>query len=110
MKHYTDPPSCGTRRCLEGHEGEMVDITGRYIYPKEPAFAVNKLELKDGTTIVVSVPQNELADMFIEENDGAELTIRGRIFTGMIPDKYRIKGRTAEPHLLDVERVERADQ
>jgi hypothetical protein len=99
--------ACTTRPCLEQHEGELIDVEGTYVFPKQKAFAVNRLALKDGTTIILSPPENELRDHFASENDNTRLLIRGRIFTGPIPDKYRIIGRTPEPYLLDIEKIEK---
>ena len=107
MNKPASPATCTTRECLEKNEGQVIDVEGVYVFPKELAFAVNKLELKDGTTIVLSPPKNELRDHFANENDGLKMIIRGRIFTGMIPQKYKIIGRTAEPHLLELEKIER---
>lgn len=100
------PVTCTTRQCLEQNEGQVIDVEGVYVFPQQQAFAVNKLVLKDGTRIVLSPPKNKLCDHFAIENDGITMLIRGRIFTGPIPENYRIIGRTAEPHLLDLEKIE----
>lgn len=97
---------CTTLQCLQQHEGQIVDLEGLYVFPKQLAFAVSKLELADGTTIVLSPPKNDLRDHLVAENDGVAMRIRGRIFTGQIPEKYRIIGRTTEPYLLDLAAIE----
>jgi len=99
-----DIPLCTTRLCLEQHEGQVIDIEGTYVFPREKAFAVSRLAFADGTTIVIGPPAGGL---FTSENDGAILRVRGRIFTGPIPEKYGIIGRTPEPRLLDMEKIER---
>jgi hypothetical protein len=100
-----DRAACTTRQCLERHEGELIEVEGTYVFPRQKAFAVSRLALKDGTTIVLSPPKNELRDLFASENDGVTMLLRGRIFTGPIPERYRIIGRTPEPYLLEIERI-----
>jgi hypothetical protein len=100
------PTTCTTRQCLEQNEGQVIDVEGAYVFPKQQAFAVNKLALKDGTTIVLSPPKNELRLHFADANDGRTMRIRGLIFTGLIPEQYGVIGRTAEPHLLELERID----
>ncbi len=108
MNKADTPVVCTTRQCLEQYEGQVIDVEGIFVFPKQQAFAVNKLVLKDGTTIVLSpTEKNDLRDYFTSENDGMLMLIRGRIFTELIPEKYRIIGRTAEPHLLDLEKIEK---
>jgi hypothetical protein len=106
MDEPARPAPCTTRECLEKNEGHVIDVAGTYVFPKERAFAVNKLALKDGTTIVLSPPEGELRDHFARDHDGLTMIIRGRIFTGMIPEKYDIIGRTTEPYLLELEKIE----
>lgn len=106
MNNAATPALCTARACLERHEGQVIDVEGAYLFPKQRAFAVNKLVLKDETTIVLSPPDNTLRDHFKRENDGVTMRIRGRIFTGPIPEQYGIIGRTAEPHLLDLETID----
>ena len=106
MGRAAAPPPCTARPCLERHEGEVIDVEGAYLFPRQRAFAVNKLVLEDGTAIVLSPPDTALRDRFNSDNDGVTMRIRGRIFTGPIPDAYQIIGRTAEPYLLDIENIE----
>ena len=100
-------PLCTTRQCLEQHEGQVIDIEGTYVFPREKAFAVSRLAFEDGTKIVIGPPAGGL---FTSENDGAVLRVRGRIFTGPIPEKYGIIGRTPEPRLLDVEDIKKIER
>ncbi len=112
MTHSDRPAEylvCTARACLDAHEGEVIDIEGVYAFPRERAFAVHRLLLYDGTTIILAPPKGSLRDLFIEENDGASLLVRGRIFCKQIPPKYRIIGRTPDPYLLDLERACRLD-
>jgi hypothetical protein len=97
-------PVCTTLACLVEHEGTIVQIVGTYQYPKQKAFAVNRLALDDKTPVIVGGPRE---DPFVEANDGVLMAITGRIFTKDIPEKYRIIGRTPEPHLLDVSHVQK---
>jgi hypothetical protein len=109
----SDKPSeylvCTARACLDAHESQVIDIEGVYVFPHEQAFAVHRLLLYDGTTIILAPPQGSLRDLFVEANDGASLLVRGRIFCKQIPPRYRIIGRTPEPYLLDLERACRLD-
>jgi hypothetical protein len=101
----TDAKPCTTRPCLAENEGQVIDVEGKYVFPSEPAFAVNRLALTDGTTIVLNTSNEELRRHFVAASDGKPMRIRGRIFTGAIPDRYKIIGRTPEPHLVDLEAV-----
>lgn len=105
MGQAADDLPCRTLSCLERHEGEMIDVEGSYVFPKQVAFAVNRLSLQDGTLITLSPPANELREHFKSENDGVRMLIRGRVFTGPIPDEYKIIGRTPDPYLLDLEKI-----
>lgn len=106
MEDSAAPPLCTARPCLERHEGRVIDVQGAYLFPRRRAFAVSKLVLEDDTTIVLSPPDTALRDHFKSDNDGVTLRIRGRVFTGPIPESYQIIGRTAEPYLLDIEAIE----
>lgn len=106
LEEAVPPASCAARECLEENEGRLVDVEGVYVFPTSRALAANRLALRDGTTVVLVPPKNELRRRFVQENDGVAMVIRGRIFTGLIPERYRIIGRTAEPYLLDLEKIE----
>jgi hypothetical protein len=100
-----DPVVCTSLPCLQQHEGQLIDIQGRYEFPKQQAFAVNRLRLEDGTTIVLPPAPEGGGGPFASPNDGKPMRLRGRIFTGPIPAKYHIIGRTPEPYLVDLEQV-----
>ena len=92
-------PQCDDLVSLKAHDGAEVDVIGRYVFPKEKAFARTRLRLKDDTLVTVAVPRE---GAFGEENDGKLLAVTGKIFTGEIPPSYKIFGRTPDPYLLDV--------
>src|SRR5262245_9314128 len=97
---------CATRTCLGENEGQVIEIEGTYFFPKQPAFAVSRLALADGTTVVLSPPpEGERRRHFTAASDGKRMRIRGRIFTGVIPDRYKIIGRTSEPYLVELEAI-----
>jgi hypothetical protein len=42
----------------------------------------------------------------IEANHGARMAVRGVVYVGEIPARYRIIGRTSDPHLVELTAVE----
>jgi hypothetical protein len=98
---------CTTLSCLQHHEAEVVRAEGVFRTPKQRAFGVNELVLEDGTRIKLP-PEREQASLSAA-NDGKRMQVRGRIFTGMIPEKYGIIGRSPDPYLVEVDRVEVGD-
>lgn len=96
-------PVCADLACLSQHEGEMIEAEGTFVFPKEKAFARNKLSLGDGTTIILSQPADEaVREKLGADSDGKRMKVQGRIYTKQIPDKYRIVGRGPEPYLVDI--------
>jgi hypothetical protein len=100
-------PACTDLACLSQHEGELVQAEGTFVFPKEQAFARNKLSLSDGTTIILPQAKDDaVRARFTADNDGKKMKIVGRIYTKEIPEKYRIIGRTPDPYLVDIESAE----
>ena len=96
-------PACADLACLSKHEGEMIEADGTFVFPKEKAFARNKLSLGDGTIIILSQPADEaVRGKLTGDNDGKRMKVQGRIYTKDIPEKYRIIGRGPEPYLVDI--------
>jgi hypothetical protein len=99
-------PACADLACLTQHEGEMIEADGTFVFPKEKAFARNKLSLGDGTTIILSQPADDaVRGVLTGDNDGKRMKVQGRIYTKDIPEKYRIIGRGPEPYLVDIASV-----
>mgnify|MGYP001055285795 CR=1 FL=1 len=98
LKH----PSCTSLKCIEDNEGKVVQLVGSYEFPKQKAFAQNKLILGDGTKVIVGGPRE---GNFVAANDGAEMRITGRVFTKDIPEKYQIIGRNSDPRVLEITEV-----
>ncbi len=99
-------PVCADLACLSKHEGELVEADGTFVFPKEKAFARNKLSLGDGTTIILSQPADDaVRGKLTGDNDGKRMVVQGRIYTKDIPDKYRIIGRGPEPYLVNIAAV-----
>lgn len=102
----TGAPACADLACLTQHEGEMIEAEGTFVFPKEKAFARNKLSLGDGTTIILSQPADDAVRAALTgDNDGKRMKVHGRIYTKDIPEKYRIIGRGPEPYLVDIASV-----
>ncbi len=96
-------PTCADLACLTQHEGEMIEADGTFVFPKEKAFARNKLSLADGTTVILSQPADDaVRGALTGDNDGKRMKVQGRIYTKDIPEKYRIIGRGPEPYLVDI--------
>ena len=96
-------PACADLACLRMHEGEMIEADGTFVFPKEKAFARNKLSLADGTTVILSQPADDaVRGALTGDNDGKRMKVQGRIYTKDIPEKYRIIGRGPEPYLVDI--------
>jgi len=99
------PAVCTDLACLKANEGIQVQVRGRYLFPKQKKFAQTKVKLTDNTEVVIRATRE---GVFAQDNDGATVIVTGTIFTGQIPDRYKIFGRTADPHLLDVTGAETA--
>lgn len=100
-------PACTDLTCLTQHEGELIQAEGTFVFPKEQAFARNKLSLSDGTTIILSQAKDDaVRGRFTADNDGKRMKIVGRIYIKAIPEKYRIIARTPDPYLVDIESAE----
>ena len=98
------PPVVRSRADMEGLEGQPVRLRGTFRFPTEKAFARNKLELEDGTIVILSRPADEaVAAVLVEANQGARMTVSGVIYAGMIPERYKIISRTPDPYLVDVD-------
>jgi hypothetical protein len=94
---------CTDMPCLLRHDEQVILAEGTFVFPKEKAFARNKLSLSDGTIIILSPPSDEaVRAQLSRENDGKYMTICGRIFTKQIPEKYGIISRTPDPYLVDI--------
>jgi hypothetical protein len=88
---------------LRRDEGKPVEVTGAFRFPTEKAFARNELELADGTKVVITPPYDDATKaVLVEANQGARLRVRGTVYIEVIPDKYEIIGRTADPYMVDV--------
>lgn len=102
-----DVPEARSLADLQGLEGQAVRLRGTFRFPTEKAFARNKLELDDGTIVILSRPADAaVAAVLVEANQGARVTVGGVIYTGQIPDRYKIIGRTPDPYLVDVASAE----
>jgi hypothetical protein len=100
-------PVARTRGDLLAHEGTPVQVEGTFRFPTEKAFAQNKLILDDGTLVVLPRPSTGVgAAELVEANAGARMAVRGVVYVGEIPAKYKIIGRTADPHLVELAAVE----
>lgn len=96
-------PSCTDLSGLTAHDGQVVLVGGTFVFPKEKAFARNKLSLSDGTVLILAQPADRsVRARLTSANDGKRMSIRGRVFTGAIPQEYRIIGRTPDPYLVDI--------
>jgi hypothetical protein len=93
-------PSCSDLACMQAHDGQDIDIAGTLTAPKRKVMDHYRIVLADGTTVIIGA--GPARGQFTPESDGKRVVVRGRIFTGEIPESYSIVGRTAEPHLLDV--------
>jgi hypothetical protein len=103
----TGPPIVSSKADMEGVEGKQVRLRGTFRFPTEKAFARNKLELDDGTIVILSRPADAaVAAVLVEANQGARMTVRGVIYAGMIPDRYKIISHTPDPYLVDVDGAE----
>lgn len=101
------PPVVSSKADMAGLEGKQVRLRGTFRFPTEKAFARNKLELDDGTIVILSRPADgAVAAVLVEANQGARMTVRGVIYAGMIPDRYKIISRTPDPYLVDVDGAE----
>jgi hypothetical protein len=100
-------PIARTREDLVKHEGTPVQVVGTFRFPTEKAFAQNKLILDDGTIVVLPRPSSGVgAAELIEANNGARMAVRGVVYVGEIPARYKIIGRTSDPHLVELTAVE----
>lgn len=101
MSESDDSPRvCTAQACLEANEGQRIVLEGTYLYPQQQAFANNKVRLTDGVEVIIGAPRE---GVFTPPNHESRMRVTGRIFTGQIPESYRIFGRPPNPHLLDVE-------
>lgn len=99
-------PTCDNMKSLIEHEGKRVFFEGRFSYPKTAAFATNKLILSDGTSLMLPPSQGELEALFSAKQDGAMMRMSGIAYYRNIPERYKVIGRTTDPYLFEVERVE----
>lgn len=103
-----EPPaaSCTDRPCLEAHEGQLIELDGTFVAPVDPkrkGLHLHKLALADGTLIILDFDRDHpVRAKLSKSNDGKRVTIRGRIFTKEIPERYGIIESTAGPYLLDI--------
>ena len=103
-------PIARTRADLVRHEGTLIQVEGTFRFPTEPAFARNTLVLDDKTVVVLPRPSSGVgATELLEANNGARLAIRGLVYLDVIPAKYHIIGRTADPYLVELVKVERIE-
>lgn len=100
-------PIARMRDDLVKYEGARVQVVGTFRFPTEKAFAQNKLILDDGTVVVLPRPSSGVgAAELVEANTGLRMAVRGVVYVGEIPAKYKIIGRTSDPHLVELAAVE----
>jgi hypothetical protein len=98
--------SCSERACLEANEGDVIDIAGTFVFPpdrKRKGQHRYTLSLVDGTKVILPNPKDDATRAQLSRaNDGKRVTVRGRIYTRNIPDRYGIIARTADPYVVEL--------
>lgn len=97
---------CLDLACLEANEGNVVEVEGTFAFPRDPRRKgqhLYRLSLTDGTSLVLPAPPaGEFRRRLSRDNDGKQLTVRGRIYTKTIPEQYGIIERTADPYCVEL--------
>lgn len=97
---------CNTYNCLEKHDGEIIWVEGRYRHPPPKSIEPKRIKLDEDTLVVLSKLDDEAANKLNNTNDGEIMQVKGRIFTGKIPDEYGVIARTPEPYLIDIREIQ----
>lgn len=98
--------SCSARACLEANEGEVIDIAGTFVSPPDRTRKGQHrytLALADGTKVILPNPKDDATRATLSPaSDGKRVTVRGRIYTRNIPDRYGIIASTADPYVVEM--------
>lgn len=98
---------CSSYQCLEKYDGKIFWVQGNYLHPQPKTIEPTRLQLADGTIIVLSKLEGEkMARKLDKTNNGVLMKVKGQIFTDKIPDKYKIIARTPDPYLVDIQEIQ----
>lgn len=93
--------SCSDLACIEANEGKVIDLAGTFMFPADPKRKgkhLYRLLLADGTSVVLHARHEQLT----ADRDRQQLTVRGIVYTKVIPDRYGIIQRTSDPYCVEL--------
>jgi hypothetical protein len=93
--------SCHDLACIEATEGNAIDLAGTFAFPSDPTRKgkhLYRLVLADQTSVVLHAKHAGLT----KDRDGQPMTIRGVVYTKLIPDQYGIIQRTSDPYCVEL--------
>lgn len=79
----------------------MIDLAGTFRFPSDPRRKgqhLYRLLLADGTSVVLHAKHERLTS----DRDRQRLTVRGIVYTKIIPDQYGIIQRTSDPYCVEL--------
>ena len=98
-------PICSNRDCIKDHDGKRLIIQGVFSPKKrKEQLSQDKIVLGD-TSVVVLVLSGEQRKK-LEARAGQAVEIEGIVYCANIPEKYRIIGRTGDPYMVEVIKID----